>query len=1183
MLLPLHKYVQLIVFVFISIPVLSQTPAIPAAPASELSYSVLLIGNTGETHARQTIPPLLEQVLPAAGKNSSTIFIGNPLYPQTLPKAESPNLADAENILKAQLAPLTNYAGETMIIPGAQGRKTEKDDKGFRRQELFISTHLKNEKVFVPEGGCPGPMEVHVNDDLLLILLDTKRLLPGNEITDEFSSCPATRPSQVIALIDDILRNYGEKQVIVAAQIPSDIKALEYKYLRKNFAVFFKQHPGLIYVENNGSALRHAFSDSIHYVSVGNRAEKIGPPKGDNVLFSADTAGIARVNFYKNGEAWLEFLTAGNATGSVAYRALLMQKPTQASILSDLKRRTFNFTDSSISVSASTDYRATKFREWLMGKNYRAEWEEKVTLPLFDIGQMQGGLKVVQQGGGFQTRSLRLADANGREYVLRSVEKYPAAALPRALRKTIAADVVKDQISASHPYAPLVMPALSEAAKVYHTNPRYFYIPDDPRLGKYREGFANTVGLFEERPDEDQSDAPYFGNSKNVKGTEKVLEDLQEDNDNVVDQKSVVRARLFDFLIGDWDRHDDQWRWASFEKKNAKGDIYQPIPRDRDMAFFINQGVIPNIASRKWLLPKIQGFDDDIRDIASFNFNGRYFDRTFLTEPTLNDWLEAANDLKNTLSDAEIEKAIKNLPEPIYRLSGQTITANLKARRDALPADAAEYYRFLAKAVNVVGSDKKELFLVERQDDENTLVTVQKISKSGDPEQVMYRRQFKNAETEEIRLYGLAGEDEFRISGEVSKGLKVRIIGGDDKDKITDNSKVGGLSKKTYIYDTRAENELNLGPESKNLTSNRANINEYDRKAFVYDYMGPLGAVEYNRDNGIQIGAGVLIKTQGFKKEPFAASHRIIGQYALRTDSYKFNYQGYFTNIIKKFDLQLNLDIRAPNFNTTFFGLGNETQYDEEKEEIEFYRYTSRQYYFNALIGRKIGNSQVLLFGPSYQQVNLNITPERFITDFAWQQTGDYSLFEAKTYGGLEFRYQLDTRDKASQPTKGFYVILGPGLYKGLGGGASDFNRISGEFSLYRTFRVPLRLTLANRVGGAKNYGTSEFFQANRLDGTTNLRGYRQNRFAGGSSFYNNTEVRLKLLTFQTYLFPGSLGILGFHDVGRVWEKNEISKKWHNGYGGGVWISPVNMIVLSAEFAISEESRMPLLRAGFLF
>ncbi|GEO03127.1 hypothetical protein AAE02nite_07910 [Adhaeribacter aerolatus] len=1186
MYLHLHKYVQLFVFVFISIPALSQTQNLPAAPGSELTYSVLVTGNTGEANAKKTITPILSQLLPAAGKNSSAIFIGNPLYPQVLPKENTANRAADEKELKEQLAPLTKYEGTAMIIPGAQGRKTERDDEAYRRQEKFIATFLENDKIFVPEGGCPGPFEVHVNPDILLIILDTKRLLPGHEITDEFSTCPATRPSQVIALLDDILRSYDEKQVVVAANIPADIKAMEYKYLRRNFAQFFKQHPGLIYIENNGSALRHSFSDSIHYVSVGNQAGQVEPPKGEKVLFSANTAGLAKINFYKNGEAWLELVTGGtenNSSGQVAYRTLLMRKPTQAMINASLKGLDIDFSDSTALVSASTDYEAGPFREWLMGKNYRDEWGTPVKLPYFDIGKMKGGLKVVQQGGGFQTRSLRLADSTGREYVLRSVEKYPAAALPRPLRKTIAADVVKDQISASHPYGPLTLSSLADAAKIYHTNPQYFYIPDDPRLGKYREGFAKTVGLFEERPDEDQSDAPHFGNSKNVKGTDKVLEKLQEDNDNEVDQKSVIRARLFDFLIGDWDRHDDQWRWASFEKQKEKGDIFRPIPRDRDMAFFINQGVIPNIASRKWLMPKIQGFDDDIRDIASFNFNARYFDRTFLTEPILADWLEVANDLKSTISDADIEQAIKQLPEPVFRLSGSRIISDLKARRDALPRDAAEYYQFLAKAVDVVGSDKNELFLIERQDDENTLVTVRKINKDGELEQELYKRQFKTYETDEIRLYGLAGEDEFRVTGEVNKGIKVRIIGGDDKDKITDNSQVGGLWKKTYVYDTRTENELKLGPESKNLTSKKSEVNKYDRKAFVYDYLGPLGAIEFNRDNGIQLGAGVLIKKQGFKKEPFAASHRFIGKYALRTNSYKFNYAGFFTDVIKKFDLQLNLDIRAPNFNTTFFGLGNETQYDEDKEEIKFYRYTSRQYYFNALIGRKIGKSQMLLFGPSYQRVNLNLTPERFITDFAWKQDRDYSLFEAKTYGGLEFRYQLDTRDKASQPTKGVYLALGPGLYKGLGGDAADFNRLSGEFSFYRTFRVPVRLTIANRVGAAKNYGDYEFFQANRLDGLSNLRGYRQNRFAGRSSFYNNTEARLKLFNFQTYLFPGSLGILGFHDVGRVWEKNEDSKKWHRGYGGGIWISPVNMLVLSAEYAISKESRMPLLRAGFLF
>ena len=1177
--LPLTKYLQLFVFILVSLPVLSQTQALPAAPTSKLSYSIFLIGNTGTS----VLKPVLQPQLAEAGKNSSVVFIGNPFYPQRLPNVNDPSRAEAENKLKAQLEPLTNYKGQPVIVPGDYGLKKEKDDKYYQNQERFISGFLQNDKVFQPEGGCPGPLELHLNEDLLLMLLDTKWLLPGHEITDEASGCAATRPSQVIALIDDILRNYAEKQVVVAAHIPPDIKPLEYRYLRKYFAQFFKQHPGLIYLEDNGNALRHSVSDSIHYASLGTVAPKIKPTSKEQVLFTTNTPGFAKINFYQNGEAWLEFWTTGNANSQVAHRTLLMRKPTQAMLVSHLNTQTFDFSDSTISISASSDYRASKLHKLIMGQNYRQEWAQKVTLPLFDIGTMHGGLKVVQQGGGFQTRSLRLADSTGREYVLRSVEKYPAATLPRALRRTIAADVVKDQISASHPYAPLVLAALSDAAQVYHTNPKYFYIPDDPRFGKYRAGFANTLGLFEERPDEDQSDAPYFGNSENVKGTTKVLEDLQEDNDNTVDQKAVIRARLFDFFIGDWDRHDDQWRWASFDKKDGKGNIYQPIPRDRDMAFFVNQGVVPSIASRKWLLPKIQGFDESIRDITSFSFNARYFDRSFLTALSLADWLEAANTLKNNLTDSEIENATRLWPEPVYQLSGAKITADLKARRNALTQNAIDYYKFLAKQVDVVGSNKNELFEVVRQDDENTNVTVRKISKEGDLEQVLYQRQFKTSETEEIRLYGLEGEDEFKISGAVNKGIKVRVIGGDDKDKITDESKVSGLSKKTFVYDTRVGNDFNFGSETKNLTSAKdPDINEYNRKAFVYDYTGPLGAIEYNRDNGILLGAGALIKTQSFKKEPFAASHRILARYALLTNSFRFDYQGYFTHLVKKLDLQVNLDVRTPNFNTTFFGLGNETAYNQELR-MDYYRYTSKQYYFNALIGRRIGSNQVFLLGPAYQRVNLNYTPNRFITNFAGNTGTDPVLFEAKTYAGLEFRYQLNTRDNLTLPSKGFLINAGSSLYKGLVDNASDFNRIFGEVTFYRTFRIPIKVTVANRVGAAKNYGDYDFFMANKLDGNSNLRGYRQNRFAGGSSFYNNTDVRIKLFNFQTYLFPGSLGILGFHDVGRVWEKGQNSTKWHTGYGGGLWVSPVNMIVISAEYGLSEEGSWPLLRAGFLF
>src|SRR5690606_28506588 len=136
---------------------------------------------------------------------------------------------------------------------------------------------------------------------------------------------------------------------------------------------------------------------------------------------------------------------------------------------------------------------------------------QPIKVPVFDIGSEKGGLEPVQIGGGMQTVSLRLRDSLGREYTLRSIEKYPEAAVPEPLRKTFAQDLVEDQISAAHPYAALVVPLMADAVGVYHTNPKLVYVPEEPRLGVYRKKFANMLALFEERPDEDWSHEPSFG------------------------------------------------------------------------------------------------------------------------------------------------------------------------------------------------------------------------------------------------------------------------------------------------------------------------------------------------------------------------------------------------------------------------------------------------------------------------------------------------------------------------------------------------------------------------------------------------------------------------------------------------------------------------------------------------
>jgi hemolysin activation/secretion protein len=156
-------------------------------------------------------------------------------------------------------------------------------------------------------------------------------------------------------------------------------------------------------------------------------------------------------------------------------------------------------------------------------------------------------------------------------------------------------------------------------------------------------------------------------------------------------------------------------------------------------------------------------------------------------------------------------------------------------------------------------------------------------------------------------------------------------------------------------------------------------------------------------------------------------------------------------------------------------------------------------------------------------------------------------------------------------------------LNKGLKPASDDFGQIYSSLALYFTFRTPAQITLATRIGGGRSFGSYEFFQAQVLSGNTNLRGFRKTRFAGESTVFHNFELRMKLFSFRSYLFPAQVGLIGFNDVGRVWLDGEESSKWHHGYGGGLYIAPLNRIVLSATVGFSREDVLPLVKAGFMF
>jgi len=1215
-------------------------------PASPIEHSVFLIGDAGAPDLENGEPALklLQSKIGAAGKNSTTIFLGDNIYTYGLPEEDEPGRPLAEKRINAQLDAVKNYPGNLFFIPGNHDwNKSHKGGwKAVKRQEDYIEEYLDRGDIFVPDGGCPGPIEVNLSDDVVLLLLDSEWWLhKWDKPVGEKGGCENMDEVAVATAIEDALARHKNKRVMVAAHhpifsngshagryplkthifplteahealyIPLPIIGSIFPFFRKysghiqdlahpknkvytnTILDFFDDYTNLIYANGHEHNLQYFEKDSNHYIVSGSGSKTTYVARGHKSSFSHAAEGFSQVDYHTDGSVWMKFWEpdATGASGHVIYRKQLKapgEKPmvtqnTAGNANNTEASDTTDYTDSIITVVPGDIYSAGQMQKLFMGTQYRETWLTPIEVPVLDLYKEKGGLTPLKKGGGQQTLSLRFQGEDGKQYVIRSIQKYPIKALPKALRKTIAVSIVQDMISIAHPYGAMMIPLLAEEAGIYHSNPKVVYVPDDPKLGDYREEFAGMLALFEERPSGDQSDNPSFGNSKKLIGSPDVYKKLYKDNDNYVDQQFFLRSRLFDMLIGDWDRHEDQWRWATFKSEDGKGKMFRPIPRDRDQAFVKFQGVLPSIANRKWALRKFQPFDHDVRDIAGLCFNARYIDRTFLTGLSKEEWIKMAEELKSTITDATIEKSVQsNLQEAPYELEGETIISKLKSRREKLPEFAERYYLILAKEVDVVGSDKHEYFEVKRLNDEQTEVTVYKSNDSGKKKKVIYHRIFKREETKEIRLYGMGESDIFHLSGEVKKGIKVRVIGGKGKDKITDVSKVSGWAKKTKVYDKKKKTELEKGPETKDLTRNNdPEINSYDHHAFKYDVVSPLAYFGFNVDDGLFIGAGGQQLHHGFRKDPYSFKQNLSGQYAVATGAFHIKYNSHFTELIGGWDLTNSADLRAFSYVANYFGLGNETTIPD-REDLDFNRVRLSQVTLDLGLSRTSTDSRhTFSFGPTYQTTEVEQTIGRIVSD----SLGDLSNsdFNRKQYGGGKMMYKYGSKDHAVLPNRGFNFLLEAGFNANMDDLDTRFGKIKSEVSFYHSLNLPLKPVLAVRVGGATNIGDFEFFQANSIGGLNEVRGMRRDRFAGRSSFYQNTELRLSLFNLQSYIVPIQVGVLGFYDIGRVWVDNDNSDKLHYGTGGGLWISPLDVVVISGVYSKSDDDDVINVTFGYLF
>jgi hypothetical protein len=1213
----------------------------------QIRHSVFLIGDVGAPTQNAQEPSLkfMRKQMEVADSNSTTIFLGDNVYSYGMPEPGAYDRKISERRLQDQLDLVKNYRGEKFMIPGNHDWKQGLAGglEAVIREENYVEDYLKDSAFvtggdfFVPDRGCPGPYEVKIQDDVVIIALNSQWWLQDTERPyGRNNGCSAINEADVYVQLDDIIRKNSGSNILVVAHHPmysdgvhggyftlldhlfpisivhkfallplpiigsiypiarkyggvsQDIAFPAYSAYRDNLMNIFNKYDNIVYAAGHEHNLQYHKVKNLHHILSGSgcKVQHIRA-KGD-ALFSHKEKGFAKVNYYNTGEVWVEFWEpkGDGSKGELVFRAPMYAKKTP--VIAEKNLAPVNYSDSVRVVAANPNYEATKGRQFWLGLHYRQDWVTPVKMPYVNLTTQFGGLVPYKKGGGKQTRSLKLRNEEGQLFVLRAINKDPEKALPYYLRETVIKDIVQDQISAQNPYGPLIIPKLADAAGVLHTNPQLFWVPGDPALGHYIDEFSNMQAFLEEDPNESQENVASLGYARNLVGTEKVLQRLREDNDNMVNELDFARARLFDMLVGDWDRHQAQWRWK--EQKTDKERIFTPVPEDRDVAFFKADGFLPYLIGRKWAIRNIQNFGYDYKDVVGLNLSALDNDRRFLASVTKDQWLQLAQEIKTGVTDAAIDSAVLALPPEVYPISGPEIAAKLKSRRDQLHKAAAIYYDVLARDVDITGSDKHEKFEVNRIDNQRTEVTVHKITKKGAVGKLLFQRTFFTKETREIRLYGLDGHDVFDVKGKVGKGPIVRIIGGHDPDSITDHSKVGGWKRKTVIYDVTKDNTYAFGPETRDKTTEFTEINDPEKEPYKLPYFGPKLYLGYNEDDKVYFGGGLVSRTYKFRKAPVATEQSLLANFAPATSAYNIRYNGEFKEAVKKYDLGITAAYFGPQLLYNYFGIGNNTDFDQDKE-IEFYRVRFSRLFFSPTLNSNVFSFMRVGVGPQLDIIRIDESSGGFVTQEAKTNSelpehASQADFARNRFLGIRGFANIESVINPKNPRLGIRWLNELSRNWQTNGEKQDYTNFNSQIVAYFSPPFPFQLTLAYRLGGAHNYGDYQFYQANTLGGTENLRGYRRTRYAGRSSIYQNVELRSELFKFNFYFFPGRLGILGLWDAGRVYSGNDETKKLfdglHHGYGGGIWLEFFSKMVVSATVAKGEETLFNF-RFGFLY
>lgn len=1194
----------------------------PKESTAEIEHTFYLIGDAGNSTLKKDSPALkyLKKKTKNVSKKSTLIFLGDNVYETGIPKKKkSKKYKLAKRRLEAQTDVAKKFKGNSIFIPGNHDWYNGLD--GLKREEELVEKAL-GKRSFFPQNGCPLE-SVDISKNIVLIIVDTHWYLTNwdnhpkindnceiktrTKFFDEFEGLikKSRGKTTIIAMHHPMFTNgsHGGKYSFASHMNPlpilgslknlirqtsglsnTDIQNKKYNALKKRIVTLAQENDKTIFVSGHDHNLQYIIQDNIPQIVSGSGSKTTATKLSGGAKFTYGAQGFAKLDVYKDGSSTVSFHTVKD--DKIVY---------QSQVLSEDEKKNFatfplqGITEKKASIYTQEEITKSKLYRYLWGERYRKYFGTKVNAPTVDLDTLFGGLKPVRKGGGHQSKSLRLKDKKGREYVMRALRKNAVQYLQAVAFKdqyidgqfddTATENLLSDVFTGSHPYAPFTIGKLSDAIGLYHTNPVLYYVPKQPRLGQFNDDFGNELYMIEERTDSGHGDKASFGFSDELVSTDDLLKKLNKDEHHVVDEEAYIKARLFDMLIGDWDRHEDQWRWAVFKEKNQT--IYRPVPRDRDQAFSIfGDGALLNTVTK--LVPALRlmkSYEAELKSPEWFNLEPYPLDMVLISMSTKTVWDKQVNLIINNITDVVIDDAFTEFPDEVKDETIQEIKRKLQGRRRNLQKISDAYFKHINKFQIIRGTQKDDWFDIERLQNGQTKITGYRIIK-GDKDTVFHQRVYNESETKEIWIYGLDDDDVFVVKGDGKNLIKLRIIGGQNNDiyKIENGEKV-------IIYDYKSKKNTFENTNARIKLTDNYEINVYDHKKFKNNQNILTPTIGYNPDDGVKIGFSNTYTAYGFVRNPFTTQHSISGAYYFATNGFEFNYSSEIANVFGNWNLGVNATFTSPNFAVNYFGFGNNSINFEadDLEEEDYNRVKISKFITGTFIKWKSDLDAEIKLAINYQTFKVDKTFGRFVSD---DFSDNNAIFDTQRFINTEANYHLENTDNSAFSTMGMKTELIAGYTSSLNNNG-DFGYLIPSISFQHKLIPSGQLVFATKLKSHYTFGNSyQFYQAASIGGNDGLRGYRNQRFTDKNSFYHSSDIRLNLRSFKTSLIPLNVGVFGGFDYGTVWgQQNSTFKnsKFNTSIGGGVFFNAANMISGNISTFNSDDGLRVAFTFGFTF